>query len=232
MTLLSEMQADSPAFLWKLDETAGATTAEDATANNRDGTASAPTFGATGLVPGFTCASFDGTDDRIHSATYDPFVASSARTFCGVAYRDDATGIDAFFMESTGGTGGLMAGRVGATDITWEPSLGSATGNWVGVCPTATAFMWHLTFDEPSDTAELFIDGVSQGAKTVATNYPGAADAFVLGGTSGNHWVGRHAFVGVYESVLSSARILAHAQAAFATEPPSLFVVQSGLRFA
>ena len=52
MTYSDEVLADSPFLYWRLGESAG-TTAEDATANNRDGTyENTPTLGATGLLTG------------------------------------------------------------------------------------------------------------------------------------------------------------------------------------
>jgi hypothetical protein len=212
-TLLDEMLADSAAFLWKGDETAGATTVQDATANNRDGTVSGATLGAAALVPGFTCPSFDGLNDRIHSATYDPFVAGSARTFTSVAFRDDTTGNHGFFVLSTGGVGTLAA-LSGTQTIQWAPEFGNTAVEWTGACPTAQTFMWHLTFDEASNTAEVFINGVSQGTRTLAINYPAGANAFTLGGGADRPWKGRLGFAAAYESILSPARILVHAQKA------------------
>lgn len=66
----ASVAADTPVLHWRFNETSG-TTAEDATANNIDGTISgSPTMGSTGLLSVDTnkAFTFDGVNDKVASA--------------------------------------------------------------------------------------------------------------------------------------------------------------------
>ncbi len=61
--------ADSPLAYYRLGESSG-TTMTDSSGNGRHGTyVGSPTLGAAGLVPGDTCADFDGVNDYAAAGT-------------------------------------------------------------------------------------------------------------------------------------------------------------------
>src|SRR5436853_4285040 len=80
MTLLTEVLADSPAFIWKLDEPSG-TTAADSSANGRAGTyAGAPALASSVVVPGQLAWDPDGSNDQV-SLAYDAALAPGTGDF-------------------------------------------------------------------------------------------------------------------------------------------------------
>lgn len=219
----AEVLADSPALYWRLGESSG-TTAQDETANNRDGTyGSGVTLGTAGALVGDanTAVSLDDTLNGRITSSYNPFANGSQRTFEGWAWRNSiASGnFDALF-------GGQIGGNVSPAfyleannqNVRFVPVASGSESVWTAAWPGNAQWVhWVLTFDEPNDVAELFINGVSQGTRTETEQYSATPGDFQVGalrnGPATDPFNGRMDEIAIYGSILSSARVLAHYEA-------------------
>jgi Concanavalin A-like lectin/glucanases superfamily len=241
-----EVMADSPALYWRLGETSG-TIANDETANNRDGTytgvyelatsayghseisAGEPQIGepGAGLVEGdpdhAAYATVGGGGMQIQSS-YNPFVNGTQRTFeclwngggvfaaMSLIGGNAASAVPHWDLNTLSGNIRFVPNDTltGATNVaTWTSVIG----------PVNAGRSRHLavTFDEPNDVAELFVNGVSQGTRTgIVAQYAspgnfvaGSRRATITGAVQG--WIDE---VAVYEGILSAERIAVHARAA------------------
>lgn len=207
LTYAETVLADSPALFWPMDETSG-TVATDASGNGNHGTYSGATLNQASLLPGDPggSVSFDGVNDRITSL-YQPAAAASrsfegwssgspSGAFCGMSngLPDFRAVGSAFIMRPT------LAG--GADDATWAAAL------------PASAFHWVDTYNYATKTAELWINGVSQGTRVTTSAWAVSAVTFIVGdnfqAAPNIPFTGRQAKLAVYPAVLSGARILAH----------------------
>lgn len=177
----------TPSLYWRLGQN-GAT---DQSGNGRNGTGAGGVTigGAASMLANDTDAAtdFDGTDDRITS-TYNPFTNGSQRTFCGWANRDTSSSIDTLFGSDTATAGAWVRLHLasGSNDVVFTVNGGTNSVTWTAAWPgNAIATHWMLTFNEATDTAELFINGVSQGTKTVAQAYNATPGNFEIGARSG-----------------------------------------------
>lgn len=105
-----------------------------------------------------------------------PFARGTKRTFIGVANRTDTSAAHALFGGSAAANAPSLNIANGNLNVVWDPGTG-ATGSWTAAWPaTGQVVAWALVFDEAGDTATLYINGVSQGAKAVTGAYsnPGA----------------------------------------------------------
>lgn len=209
--------ADTPALYWRLGDESGPVA--DSSGNGRVGTVLGATLGVAGAISdGDPAASFDGVDDKITS-TYSTDADGAQRTFECWAWRDSTATIDVL-MSGTGGTAWWFYMLSGSLDVRFTPLSGEVT--WTAAFPGVGQWV-HLvlTFDEPADVAELYVNGVSQGTRTQAATWGATGGDFQVGGYSSatdHAWLGAVDEVAVYESILTSTRIEAHYVAAFA--PP------------
>lgn len=214
--------ADSPLLYWRLGEASG-TTADDATANNRDGTyVGSPTLAASGaLVDGGdsdTAITLSGTGQWITS-TYALTQGSSYTFECWAKRTDQAA---QHTLYATDGSGAPMLARMTAGDqldfysqagsnVSWASS-GIGTGTWKHVV---------VRFDNAGDLASLFVNGAQVGtAQSLSADFQATPGNFLMGAWSDLHfepWKGGLDEVAVYPGALSDARILAHYQAEFIT---------------
>lgn len=213
MTYEELILSHTPTLYWRLG-TSGIT---DQSGNGRNGTGvGSIAIGAITAGPlGGSATDFDGVDDSITS-TYAPYAVGSSRTFEAWVKRDADTGTDVIFAVS-GGAGANVRGYINPDEsVVFEPAQGSASATWAaGTYPAGGAWVhFVITFNDATDTAELFLNGVSQGTKTVATPYANTTGGFRLSWPTADGLDGKMAGVAVHESILSAARILAHASAA------------------
>jgi hypothetical protein len=213
--------ADSPLLHWRFGESVG-TTAADASGNARTGayTGSGVTYGVAGALSGDanTAVTFDGVNGEV-SSTYNPFTGSLS--FDGWDLRTASANRYDFF-SATGANAPNLRCDAATTDITFYPDLNTpgSVVTWAGACPIGSYFHWALTWNNATKTAELFINGVSQGTH-VSTNAFGAAPGNIRIGTipSVGKAIGTHDEFAIYSGVLSSARILVHYQVGTGTTP-------------
>jgi hypothetical protein len=203
-----------PSLYWALDKR---NTATDLTDNARNGTAAGGmTLGAFNSTPGGLTGystDFDGTNDAVTSS-YNPFIAGSARTFSWWAFTDRTTpASDTFFSGS--GTNRPVC-RLGTdstpTDVVFDADVasGGTSATWTNAWTAAGWSHGCLTFDDSTNTAELYVNGVSLGAvATVTDPFNASAGNFQIGlaGASTAPLDGRMAHVCVFERILTPGEV-------------------------
>lgn len=170
---------------------------------------------------------FDGSSPNYHwegtpngsvsSSSDGPFANGTARTFEGWAYRDTNSTADTLLGGSTGSAPWLRL-ESGTQDVTWRAdSLGTSTKTWSGAWPGNGVWVhWALVFNEPADTASLYVNGELVSTQTDTGQYNNAAGAFVAGARTSGTTPGSDPFDGkldeiaVYDHAVSPDRIQAH----------------------
>jgi hypothetical protein len=206
-TYVNLVKAFLPKLYWRLGETVGAGTAADASGNGNTGTyGSGVTLGQTGLIVGDpdTAAAFNNTANAKITSAYKPFVVGSQRTFFGWANRTATTDTDTLFADAAFGVS-LRIGS-GNEDVTFNMFT---PVTWAAAWPgTGVTVFWALVYDDVEKTAELFINGVSQGAKLLGAGYTGTETTFQVGlDASGFAFNGKIDEVAVCEYAISAAGI-------------------------
>ena len=206
----AEVMADSPSLYWKLGEAAGATTAQDETANDRDGTfAGGVTLDQSGALHASQddgAVDFNGTDARITS-TYNPW--SGAVTLEAWVRPDNIAGAaNDLIIGATSHTQFLIGnnGQVhfffnGLNAISSTQFV--ADNQWSHVVATFT----------PNSGGEIFINGTPQGFQATALGYgasPGNMQVGAHGASPAGWFNGKIDEVAVYSGALSRARVEAH----------------------
>ena len=218
--------ADNPIGFWLLNETSG-TTGDDLTANNNDLTFyNSPTLGvSTGLngIPlGIT---FDGTNDRLNTATVSTFnIAASGTwsmefwlkfnisTFASpFAWRDGSGGNDKInsIITVNNGTTGMI-----------QLLTGDSAGGFVALSHGTTYndnLFHHVVVTATSGGAlRLYIDGIDRANSTTARATATSNRAIIAGandtggGIYAQFFTGTETAVSVYNTALSAAQVLAH----------------------
>jgi hypothetical protein len=226
-----EMLADSPFALYTLGEASGSTSAGDTSGNGQPtltpaGTGAAPAFGEASLNAwdGLSGCTFAGGQylslgSWPTAPAPNPPTSGTLTIECAVA------------RASTPGSVETVWGWIGVAVLLRIETSGAATALLGGTSPVtssasvcdgnAHATAVTISTAAGTTTIELFVDGVSQGtASTAFGSSSGSAltvgNADAQSGLNGSVWL-----VGLFASVLSSARILAHANAirnGFATD--------------
>ena len=217
------VMADDPLYLWMLDDAPGTS----APANLGSGTTaltvagtSGYTFGVPGIGAGATALQHDGVGDHKLALPIDYFGGKAAWTVeCLVSVSttkeagDPASANLVHQAGTTGATvyysGGTSQRRFVATHRANTPSFVRAS-----VMTSQGSYstgIYHVAMVYDGTSLSIFVDG-AQVATTSSydTTTPGGGTSLV------NVAFGRGTFAGVaiYETALSQARILAHAQAA------------------
>jgi Concanavalin A-like lectin/glucanases superfamily len=223
--------SSGPTIFLPLQETAG-TNADDISPGNHDGTYSAGvTLAQAGLVPGYladTAVQFNGTNGRI-TTTYAPFTPGSSFTAEGWAVRDNNSSSHALLSSEGPSAMVILMLSSGTNEMMFYNSSLSYPLNWLNAAPNpGTPFHWALTYNDTTQVAELFVNGVSRGTKSgFAGPFP-AGLGNVEWGSWGNLnwlWPGRMSYVSLCPSVLSAAKIAQHYQlgvGVLALAPPSV----------
>lgn len=204
--------AQNPQLYWRLNEKSG-TTAADLSGHQHVGTyGSSVTLGGTGAMSSDpnTSASFNDTNTAFVSSTYVPFATGGSFTVMGWANRAATTTLDDLFVGSVGS--GLTALSIGSAGegVTFRANAASVVWNTPGWPGLSQWVHWALTYNDATLTAELFLNGVSQGTRTLASGFAGGAGGnFILSSSFGttNAWSGSMQDAAVWPSVLPSATI-------------------------
>ena len=216
------VMALTPALYWRLGDAEGAI-AQDSSGNDRDGAADPGiTFEYSASLPsviddGNTAAVF--TDDQIAatgpsgSSAYNPFVASSVRTFTGWAWRDPGSATDGLFggiaeafgprCELSSGNQNVIFAAAATAPVTWTNAW-PGDDQWVH---------WALVYDDSTLDAKLYINGSLVSAKTLIAGYgasgTGTGNIHIGGGGgSAASFTGRMDEFAVFEYALDAAEIL------------------------
>lgn len=177
------LAASGPLLYWRL----GVNGLVDQSGNAKHGTAAGGVVvgGVPGALPddNDTATDFDGVDDRI-SSTYNPFTNGLTRTFAGLLWRDVTSPLNVVFGSdaTTSASCVLFGGVTGTSDITFSVNGGINLATWSNAWPGPGRWVhWALVFNEATDTAELFINGVSKGTKAVTQAYNASPGNLKLG---------------------------------------------------
>lgn len=222
----STVLADNPIGFWLLNETSGST-GTDLTANANNMTFyNSPTLnvatGLSGIPIGIT---FDGTNDRLNTATVATFnVAASANWSCELWFRTSSSAFSTFFSwrDATGLNNGVtttISLNNGVTGMVMLQTVDSA-GNGLNISHTNSYNnnAWHQVVCTAANggAIRLYIDGVDRANSTTARRTDTSNRAIIagandfLGGSYGQFYTGTAAAVSVYNSTLSAAQVLAH----------------------
>jgi hypothetical protein len=217
--------ADNPIGFWLLNETSG-TTGDDLTANNNDLTFyNSPTLNvSTGLAGISTAITFDGTNDRLNTATVSTFNIAASNNWSieiWIKTNSSAFGVPIVWRDSTGsnaglngallinnGTAGLLqflTADSGGNSLIIAHSGGYNDNAWHQVVITATN----------GGAIRMYIDGVDRANTSTARNTGTSNRAIVVAAndSSGSYiqfYTGSAAAVSVYNTALSGAQVLAH----------------------
>jgi len=224
----------NPSLYWRLDESDG-TIAEDLSGNGRHGTyAGAFVLDQSGPMEDEGAAvDLDGATGLVTS-TYDPFSDNVKRTFVGLAWRDTSSASDTLFG---GGSAGVnerpqlwLVGGANPRDIRWTPDESGTAAIWANAWPGLAEWaQWALTYDDETQVAELFVNGVSFGEQIAPNDYGTiAVSNFQVGarrgGTGTDNFDGKFSEVAVFEYILSDEQILAQYNALFGPYTPESIV--------
>jgi hypothetical protein len=202
--------ASTPALYWRL----GANGLVDQSGNTRNGAAAGGVTvgGVTGALADDNDAAtdFDGSNDAITS-TYNPFTNGTTRTFAGVAWRD-TTGSDTLVGSDSATSAQCVVLRTSGLDVLFSVDGNTTFQNWSGAWSLIGRWVhWSLVFNETTDTAELFINGISKGTKTVTQAYnasPGNLKLGAYGPTASGPFNGKMDEFAVWTRALTAAEIL------------------------
>lgn len=212
----SVLAADSPVAWWRLAETSG-TNAVNIGSSGIDGTYTGGyTLGESSIIgdAGDSAVLFDGTSGYIPAGTSAQLIYSTF-TWMAVIRTPATLGQRAIFSH---GEGGLCIRTEATGKIHVVKSHVASRGESTGALAADTDYIIHVTI-AGDGTTKIYINGAYDSTVTPETVYNGA-HPFMIGvdrstaGTFTTWWSGKIDEVAIFNSELSAARILAHAQAA------------------
>jgi hypothetical protein len=217
MTYATEVLADTPRWYLRLGESSG-TVAQDATANNLDGTyEGSPTLAQTGLVSGDTSVWFDGVDDYARvldttnptAYTIEAIVRADRTTNQPIVWRSDEAQWNSV-SHYIGIQGGVFIHYLN------DGAFRTVTGTTSVVVGT----VYHLAATAINGGAmRLYVNGVEEGTPftPLGTLWTGGNRYLIAQisqtPNSPNWFQGTIDEVALYTSALSSVRIAAHVAA-------------------
>ena len=217
--------ADNPIGFWLLNETSG-TTGDDLTANNNDLTFyNSPTLNvATGLTGITKAITFDGTNDRLNTATVSTFnVAASANWSIEIWIKTSSStfGVPIAWRDASGSNAGLDGiltinnGTAGLIQLLTADSVGNLL--IISHAGSYNDNAWHQVVISATSAGaiRLYVDGVDRANSTTLRNIGTSNRAIVVGandtgGTYAQFYTGTATAVSVYNTALSAAQVLAH----------------------
>lgn len=234
----SAILADTPDAYWNLGEGSGSTIDNLGSLGSAvDGTTTGgPTLGVSPLYTGGgTAVDFDGTNDgiRIPDSTGINTSTYAERTVELVFNADDVTTRQVLWEEG-GTTNGLTIYLDGGNIyVTGEDDGDWADADISAAVSTGTTYHIAFVFDQPNNSFEGFLDGVSMGSVTVNnTVFPGHSGDIGIGyapdglqfhdgedSSGGYFFNGRISDVALYNRALSAAELQEHADIVGGTLP-------------
>jgi len=226
-TYIDQVLADSPILFLPFKELSG-TTAEDISGNNRDGTISGATLGATGLLSGEpdTSFDFDGSNDyvRLADAAWLDFSGDvTIEAWCEPDSISSSSGAQFLWGRHQGATHGRHT-RLRFNDQQPQFSVYVGGSVYIARASDVTAgSIYHVvgTYDSTSGDVRVYVNGnvgtveqptVSGGGSIDSSTQPVYIGANVDDPTSTakEFFDGLIGNVAVFDSVLSTSRISAH----------------------
>jgi hypothetical protein len=225
LTYSQTVLADSPRGFWLLDETSGSTATDlTANANNLSYVASPTLNVSTGLSGVTTGVTYNGTTQYANSSKVSTFNMSPDSSWSIEGWfrtTSSAVGTVLMFREDTSTNAGIGAGlfvnlttgKISAfsadstsANLVLTSSTTVNTGSWFYACVTAAS----------GGAMTLYVNGASE-ASTSTTRYNNSVSRIVSTGaqaqtppTYATFLTGSTAAIAIYDTTLSSTRVLAH----------------------
>lgn len=175
----------TPLLYWPLDIQTGAT---DISGNAHDGGAlSGLVIGGAPPAVAFgrsSSTSFEGSVQRVGSSFA---VFTGTRTFLGVV---DRLSSDQILLKGSAGGGAFPSLEVNAAtrDVTFRANVSGDVATWVDAWPATVSgkVVWALTYNNTTKQANLYINGVAQGTRTLVNGYSTPGNFEAGGGAGGS----------------------------------------------
>lgn len=213
----STVAADNPTAWWRLAETSG-TTAVNIGSTGINGTYTGGyTLAQTSIIgdAGDAAVTLNGTSGYIPAGTSAQLIYS-AFTWMAVLRTPATLGQRAIFSH---GEGGLCVRTEATGKLHVIKSHIASRGESTAALSANTDYIIHVTRAASGGTTKIYINGAYDSTVTPETTYNGA-HPFMIGvdrstsGTFTTWWSGKIDEVAIFDSELSAARALAHAEAA------------------
>jgi phage baseplate assembly protein W len=226
VTYREAVMKHAPILYWPGAES-GATVAEDVSGHGRDGTYKngallaqpGPLTGDPERAVKYTAASGHRIDAN---NSYAPFTPGSSMTLMCWAYLiPNAT--NNRLMGSNGAATARLWLTSGTAPLQFNFDANGAEGGtaaWAGVFPAEGWRHVAVTFDNPGNSAILYLNAASQGAKTMAKDFSASAGVFQVGVAASTNWNGYIGHVALFDRVLSAGDIT-EIYGAGTTTPPA-----------
>jgi hypothetical protein len=146
-------------------------------------------------IPGDSATNFDGSNDYITAASYEPLVSNLSVAL--MLSRDTSASVDCFIAQGDGYRGFLASGSQNAT--VWDGTFPAAlSGNGAA---------HHLVAATPGGSVELYRDGESLGVEDLGIAVGGGSFRVGAHGAGANPLDGKVSHVAVFERVLTAQEV-------------------------
>lgn len=156
-------------------------------------------------------AGWSGTTGK-STSQMGPFANGTTRVFAGVATRPSTGTAVALLGSSSGVVGSWVRLTIAkeTKNVFFTVNGGVNQVSWENAWPAInTTTIWVLIFDEKNDTAELYINGVSQGVKAVVQQHsvePGRAQLGIVASVT-EPWIGNILPFALFQKTLTVKQI-------------------------
>lgn len=228
MSYDSLVLSDGAVAYWKLDDANGAATIADSTGNGYTATTGANFASGLGTVDSpsglsGTCLALTG---QASGGTATATLTATGTLLTCMQTHDFS--IEAWLKQSDTGASyaAFAAGVLGTTDqnVIMTNETGNAgvrfdNDNWTAITALPAAWTYCVfTFTTSTKVGRYYKNGTVIGSTNTFTGQPNPGSARYIGGSDAFHsWFGHMQRLAVYPSVLSSAQVTAHWNAA---QPP------------
>jgi hypothetical protein len=201
----------NPDAYWRLTDATGQTVAADTSGDAFNGTINSLAhvlMGQPPIVDGLTSCSFDGNAASfINIPSFSPVKPGTAHTWMGWGNIASTAAQRALFTHGALNDVQFYVPS-GALNLTFRTSSGNTQTWTAAISAINTWYHWALTYSDATKTAELFINGVSQGTKVFANGFSGVQSGTTISYTT-NPWSGLMQEVAHFPGILPSASIAA-----------------------
>ena len=159
-------------------------------------------------------AHWDGVANNSTSSIDGAFNNGGAHTYEGWAYRDTSSTVDTLIGGDSTTSPPRLRLEAGSNEVTWRADSGAGSvKTWSGAWPGNSQWVhWALVFDEPANTASLFINGELVSAQTDTDQFNSLPGNLLAGARyqGADLFDGKLDEVAVYNQALSADRIQTH----------------------
>lgn len=211
MAYYTEVLADSPLVLLKLDETSGTSAADSGSRATAGTYVNGVLLNQAGLSVQAAAAQFDGGDDYVEIADAADLDITGDLTLEALIYPTSYGNYRMLWTKASGAIGPYQWYLESGTGLPvfYHHSSFIAMGT---AAPALNAWS-HIAVVRSGTTATHYLNGASNGSGNVSSAPSASADPLRFGRRSeaNYYFAGKAAGLAVYNSALSGARIAAHA---------------------